>query len=172
MTTPIPVVGYPGNSARLQSDLQTYLNTMLAINMEMLGATGEAATATIMSNTFTPGNDNCLCPIDTNSLPSDTLDTIQATNLRDGQVLYLRIVNSSHVITIANNAGGAGQIYTADGGNIVLSSTSQWVALVYRASITAFVELFRSSPNWGSPGAIGATTANTGAFSSLTLSTP
>jgi hypothetical protein len=147
MTTPIPTVNFPGAGTRLQSELQTYLNTMLAINMEMLGATAEAPTATISSNTFTPGNDYCVCPIDTGG-GAATLNTIQATNIRDGQVLFLRIVNNANVVTIANNATGPNQIYTADGNNIVLGSTKQFLALKYKAgSVNAWEEIFRTIPS-------------------------
>lgn len=172
MTTPIPAAGYPSNDSRTQSDMQTYLETMLSITKEQLGGTSEAASVELSSNTFTPGNNACVCVIDTSGMgATDTLNTIQTTNIRDGEVIFLRSTSSARVITVANAESGAGQIYTSDGNNIILNTTKLFVALKYNASITAFEEVFRtlSNPNWGAPGAIGATTPSTGAFTSLSL---
>jgi hypothetical protein len=168
MTTPIPAAGYPSDSSRTQSDEQTYMETMLSIAKEQFGGTGEAASVQLSSNTFTPGNNACVCPIDTNALgPTDTLNTIQVSNVRDGMVIFLRSTDDSRVITIANNAGGTGEILTQDGNSIVLADTRLFVALKYNAAVTAFEEVFRTTPSWEAPGAIGATTPNTGTFSSI-----
>jgi hypothetical protein len=231
MTAPIPAEGYPSNTARTDADMQTYFETMLSITKEQLGGTGEATSVELASNTFTPGNNACVCVIDTSGMgPTDTLNTIQiSTVVRDGMVIFIRSTNNSRVITIANGAGGIGQVFTGDGNNITLSSTKLFVALKYNASIEAFEEVFRtfgsssglSNPMttlgdtiygttggaptrlagntsttrnflrqtgtgsaseapawdtlqtgdipWGSPGAIGETSPNTGTFSSLTL---
>jgi hypothetical protein len=143
----IPAAGFPSNASRTQADMQTYLETMLSITKEQLGGTSEAASVQLASNTFTPGNNACVCPIDTNGLaPSDTLNTIQTTNIRDGEVIYLRSTSDSRVVTITNGASGAGQIFTQDGNPIVLDDTRQFVALKYNAAITAFEELFRTTP--------------------------
>ncbi len=169
MTTPIPAAGYPSNTARTQSDIQTYLETMLSIQKEVLGGTSEAASVQLASNTFTPGNNACVCVIDTSGGPTDTLNVITTTNIRDGEVIFIRITNNARVITVANNAGGTGQIYTADGNPIVLSSTKIFVALKYNASISAFEEVFRSSVSLASPGPIGGTTPSTGQFTTISL---
>jgi hypothetical protein len=145
MTTPIPAAGYPSDSSRSQSDMQTYFETMLSIQKEVLGGTSEAASVELSSHSFTPGNNECVCVIDTASMAStDTLNTIDATNVRDGEVIVVRSTNEARVITVANAAGGAGQILTADGTNVVLSSTQTFMALKYNAAITAFEEMFRS----------------------------
>lgn len=157
MTTPIPTAGYPSDSSRSQSDMQTYFETMLSIQKEVLGGTSEAASVELSSNSFTPGNNACVCAIDTAALAStDTLNTINAMNVRDGEVLVVRSTNSARVITVANAAGGAGQILTADGTNIVLSSPKTFVALKYNASITAFEEMFRSPVASGASADVGA----------------
>ena len=171
MTTPIPAAGYPSNTARTQSDIQTYLETMLSIQKEVLGGTSEAASVQLASYTFTPGNNACVCNIDTNGLgPSDTLNTITPTNIRDGEVILIRSTNNSRVITVTNGAGGTGQIYTADGNNVVLTSTKTFLALKYNIGITAFEEVFRAAPvNLANPGPIGGTTPSSATFTSLTL---
>ncbi|HEY9756553.1 MAG TPA: hypothetical protein V6C97_15400 [Oculatellaceae cyanobacterium] len=156
MTTPIPAAGYPSDSSRSQSDMQTYFETMLSIQKEVLGGTSEAASVPLSSNSFTPGNNACVCVIDTEAMASsDSLDTINALNVRDGEVIFIRSTNSARVITVNNAAGGAGQILTADGTNVALSSTKTFLALKYNASITSFEEMFRS-PTTTSPPAVGA----------------
>ncbi len=210
--------------------MQTYFETMLSITKEQLGGTGEAASVALSAHAFTPGNNACVCVIDTSGGgSSDTLNSITATNVRDGEVIIIRTTSNARVITIANGAGGAGQIFTGDGSNIVMSSTKLFVALKYNASITAFEEVFRtfspasgfsnpmtavgdtiyggtsgaatrlagntttsrnflrqtgtgsasaapawdtlqsSDVPWGSPGAIGGTSASSGTFTSLAL---
>lgn len=173
MTTPIPASGYPSNTARTQSDIQTYLETMLSIQKEVLGGTSEAASVQLSGNTFVPGNNACVFNIDTNGLgPSDTLNSVTPTNVRDGEVIIIRSTNNARVITVTNGAGGAGQIYTADGNNVVLSSTKTFLALKYNIGINAFEEVFRAAPvNLAIPGPIGGTTPNTATFTSLTVET-
>lgn len=157
MTTPIPAAGYPSDSSRSQSDMQTYFETMLSIQKEVLGGTSEAASVPLSSNSFTPGNNACVCVIDTEALASsDALDTINALNVRDGEVIFIRSTNSARVITVNNAAGGAGQILTADGTNVALSSTKTFLALKYNASITSFEEMFRSPIVATGPANIGA----------------
>jgi hypothetical protein len=174
MTTPIPAAGYPSNTARTQSDIQTYLETMLSIQKEVLGGTSEAPSVQLASNTFTPGNNACVCNIDTNGLgPTDMLNTITPTNIRDGELVLIRSTNNARVITVANGAGGTGQIYTADGNNVVLSSTKTFLALKYNIGINAFEEVFRAAPvNLAIPGPIGGTTPNTATFTSITVEDP
>ena len=172
MTTPIPPSGYPSDTTRTQSDIQTYLETMLSIQKEILGGTGEAASVELVSHSFTPGNNACICVIDTASMASsDYLDVIDPSNCRDGIVIYLRITNDGRVITVINGAGGTGQIFTIDGNNFVLESTSIFLALKFNESISAFEEMFRSTADtdWAVPGAIGSTTPNSGTFTSITL---
>jgi len=144
---------------------------MLSIQKEVLGGTSEAASVQLASNTFTPGNNACVCNIDTNGLgPTDTLATITPSNIRDGEVILIRSTNNARVITVTNGAGGTGQIYTADGNNVVLSSTKTFLALKYNIGITAFEEVFRAAPvNLANPGPIGGTTPSTAQFTSLTL---
>jgi hypothetical protein len=175
MTSPIPAAGYPSNTSRTQADMQTYFETMLSITKEQLGGTTEAASVQLASNTFTPGNNACVFPIDTNAGgPTDTLNTIQTTNIRDGEVLFIRSTNNARVITVTNAAGGAGELLTANGNNIELNDTRLFVAFKYNFAITAFEEMFRSysSPNLSSPGPIGNTTPSSGEFTTLTLTGP
>jgi hypothetical protein len=145
----IAASGYPGNSARLQSDMMSFFEQILSDIKEMPGGTSEIVATNLSAHTFTPPNNGCTNIIDTAGFGStDTLNTINASNLRDGQIVILRSVSSARVITINNANGRAGQILTADGNSIVLSATNLFVCLKYNATLLtpSFEELFRSTP--------------------------
>ena len=69
---------------------------------------------------------------------TDGLNTI--TGGTDGQHIYIKAVGASDVITVANKAGGTGQIVTGTGGNLVISSLVEdtFYHFVYRSSVTTW----------------------------------
>jgi hypothetical protein len=83
---------------------------------------------TIASGSVTPTQGNH--SIDTEGdAATDNLSNIVTTNLDDGRLLMLRCENNARVVTIKNEAGGAGQIHSADGKDIVLDDTSTLLVL-------------------------------------------
>jgi hypothetical protein len=165
--------------------MQTYFENNLSFIKEGLSGTGQQTSTPLLSHIFTPagtttsgdpgsGNNACWYTIDSQGgASSDYVNNISpTTNFRDGQMVGFRITSNARTITIMNNVSGTGAIIlTADGNNIVLNNIQQFVLLKYNLSLNAFEEV-RTPTNWSSPGAIGATTANTGAFTSLSLTTP
>jgi hypothetical protein len=167
MSGPLPAPGYIRNTSRTVSDAQTEWELDIAVAKETLGGTSEGATLSITSNTITPVDDYCVYPVDASG--GGTINTINVSNMRDGQLLFLHCVTSSDPITIANMVSGSGvQIATFSGRNIVLTNPAQFVALKYNESANVFQEMF-PQPNWGAPGPIGSSTASTGTFTSISV---
>jgi hypothetical protein len=63
---------------------------------------------------------------------ADDLDTIIGGS--DGDVLRLQLENASRSVTLRNSGGGSGNIRTADGSDIKLSSSNTFVDLTYDAT--------------------------------------
>jgi hypothetical protein len=167
MSGPLPAPGYIRNTSRTVSDAQAEWELDIAVAKETLGGTSEGATLSITSNTITPVDNYCVYPVDASG--GGTINTINVSNMRDGQLLFLHCVTSSDPITIANMASGSGvQIATFSGINIVLTNPAQFVALKYNESANVFQEMF-PQPNWGAPGPIGSSTASTGTFTSISV---
>jgi hypothetical protein len=176
MSGPLPVAGYVSDSSRTQADLQVQTELWVAVMKETIGGESEYNVSgtfgiALSSHILSPVNGFCVYGLLPQSGSSDQLNTIVTSTLRDGQVLYLRLGNSSDTITIINGATGSGHILTFSGANIVLTNTRQFVAVKWNAALGAFEEIFPAT-NLSAPGPIGGTTPSTGSFTSLTLSTP
>jgi hypothetical protein len=115
----------------------------------MIGGESEGSTLAITSNSITPVNNACVFPVDASG--GGTIDTIQVTNMRDGQVIFLHSVNSSNPITIANLASGGGgvPISTFSGQNIVLTNPKIFISLKYNEAANKFQEMFPYSTSSG-----------------------
>ncbi len=148
--------------------MQSAAELVNSVVKQLLGAASEAsATLSITSNTITPLGGPCVLPVDQSG--GGIINTIVATNLTDGQVIYIRSVNPSNPITIANNATGSGvPIATFSGQNIVLTNPAMFISLKYNQSLNRFQEMF-PYPNWSAPGAIGSSTPAAGTFTTLSL---
>lgn len=86
---------------------------------------------------------------------TDDLDTIGVPTA--GWLLFLRIANAARTVRIRHNGGGSGNIRTAFGADILLTSTNQVALLIYDALLTA----------WNVISVAG--TANLGADTTLTI---
>ncbi|HEY9755245.1 MAG TPA: hypothetical protein V6C97_08790 [Oculatellaceae cyanobacterium] len=168
MSGPLPAPGYLSSTSRLVSDMQSAAELVNSVIKEMLGAAPEAATLSISSNSITPPDNACVLPVDQSG--GGTINTVNVSNSRDGQIYIIHSVSASNPITIANLASGSGvQIATFSGQNIVLTNPAVFISLKYNATLNRFQEIF-PYPNWSAPGAIGGTTPSSGAFTTLTLS--
>jgi len=158
--------------------MQAAFENANSVGKELIGGAPEGATLAIASNVITPVNDACVFPID--AAGGGTVNLINVGDIRDGQVIAVHSVNPSNPITITNMAtatGGNIPIATYSGSNIVLTNPAQFLLLKYNAALSLFQEFNTpanggGSTNWGSPGAIGSVTPNTGAFTSVTSATP
>jgi hypothetical protein len=165
--TPLPAAGYISDPSRTVEEAQAEWELDISVTKTGLGGFSEGSTLSITSNSITPVSTNCVYPVDATG--GGTINTIQTTNVRDGEVIFLHCVTSGDPITIANLASGSGApIATFSGGNITLSDSAQFISLKFNATANQFQEMF-PYPTWAAPGAIGSTTPNTGTFTSLTL---
>ena len=168
MAGPLPVYGYLSSGTRIVSDMQSAAELVNSVVKQLLGAASEASTLSITSNTIIPLGGPCVLPVDQSG--GGTINTIVATNLTDGQVIYIHSVHPTNPITIANNATGSGvPIATFSGQNIVLTNPAMFISLKYNQSLNQFQEMFPYT-NLLAPGPIGSTLANTGAFTTLSVS--
>lgn len=67
---------------------------------------------------------------------TDDLDTIGVPT--SGWLLFLRIANAGRTVRLRNNGGGSGNIRTAFGADILLTSTNQEALLIYDALLTVW----------------------------------
>lgn len=112
-----------------------------AVVNELLGAQAES-TLTIASGDVTPTR--AIHSLDTEAAAAaDDLDHFLQTNLDDGRLLLVRAVNASHVVTLKHNTGGAGNIQSVNGADIVLDATTKWVLFQRRS--TSWYEVIRGN---------------------------
>src|ERR1700728_3246940 len=139
--TPLPAAGYISNSSRTVLDAQNEWELDISVAKTGLGGFSEGSTLSITSNSITPVTTACVYPVDATG--GGTINTIQVTNVRDGQVIFLHFVTSSDPITIANLASGSGApIATYSGQNIVLTNPAMFISLKYNATANQFQEMF------------------------------
>src|SRR3984957_4775066 len=97
--TPLPAAGYISDSSRTVEDAQTEWELDISVAKTGLGGFSEGSTLSIASNSITPVSTACVYPVDASG--GGTINTIQTTNVRDGEVIFLHCVNGSDPITIA-----------------------------------------------------------------------
>lgn len=130
--------GYWSDSARTKGEIKLAGENLISITKEMPGGTGET-TATIASGSFTPVNNYAVYALETEaSAVSDVLDHIATTNVRNGQIIGIRLFDDTHDITIDASAGGVGQIKTPDGFDIDMTDSRQIVWLKYNSTGTSW----------------------------------
>lgn len=140
----LPASGHLSNAARTVAELKADLDAIRDVSAETEGGAARAA-LTIAAGVITPttGVGGGHYTIETEAAAaSDTLDTVAQTNTRDGQVITLWAVNAAHVVTINNNAGGAGQLLLTGGVAFTLDSLDKWIRFARRG--TNWTELDRS----------------------------
>lgn len=141
MTSPV-ADGYIDTGVRTTAEMAQVFEDYSSLLMELIGGRAEHAAVTLSSDAFAPVVDYCVYPLNPQSSTTDNLATISATSVRDGGVVVCRNYNSANTITIQN---GVGNIYTADGADVALNNTGDYIAFIYRGS--AWYELFRTSAN-------------------------
>lgn len=97
-------------------------------------------TLTLATDAITPRFARHL--VDTEGVAStDNLATINTTYLSDGAWLLLSAVSAARVVTVKNNSGSSPKIFTADGLDVILDSTSK--KLLLERVGTTWVEIGR-----------------------------
>lgn len=113
----------------------------IAIAKETAGGSSEGSTLSISANSITPTDSASFYPVD--AAGGGIINTIDLTNIRDAQMIFLHCVTSRNPITIANLATGSGApIATSSGKNIVLNDPAIVLVLKYSATANQFQELF------------------------------
>ena len=125
--TAFPASGYLSNAARTEGEMKTALEDFLAATKQ-LGGTQAISTLTIVSGAITPTRG--VHAVDTESAAAtDDLDTINTTNLPDGNWLMLECADNARNVVVRHNQGGAGKILLADAANYTLDDTTQFLLL-------------------------------------------
>lgn len=125
-----------------QADFQTDCEATNSVLRETIGGAAKA-TVTIAGNAFTPANnEGAHVQVDTSGA-AQTLNTITATNCRDGHVKRISINSNSNALTI-NNGSSAGSIKTKDGNAITISDTTGVIEVEYSAADGFWHETFRN----------------------------
>lgn len=101
-----------------------WLDALHGATQELIG--GKAGSAlTIAAGSILPTG--AIHTVDTEALAAaDDLSHIDLTNMPDGRLILLYPVDATRVVTIKHALGGAGEILTADGGDVVLDATMKW----------------------------------------------
>ena len=142
MTT-FPAAGYIGGDTRTEAEVEQAFEDWLAATRQLVGAQA-ISTLTIASGAVTPTRGTHA--VDTEALAaSDDLDTISTANLPDGSWLLIFSADNARNVVVRHNQGGAGKILLADGANLTLDDTSQWLLL--RRSGIDWVEVDRGYGN-------------------------
>ncbi len=125
MTT-LPASGYWENNARTEGEGKQWGEDIRDVIAELLGGSA-ASMLTIASGVILPITANHT--IEGEASASDDLTNITTTNMPDGRILLITAYNASHVITVKDAAGGAGQIHLYNGADFALDSTTKWLLL-------------------------------------------
>ncbi|MBX9877642.1 MAG: hypothetical protein K2Y22_04220 [Candidatus Obscuribacterales bacterium] len=143
LASTLPADGYISNAARTVGEMKTALETVRDVIAELPGGAA-AQSLTISSGSITPANEGgAVIVVDTEgAAASDDLTNIVQTNTPDGRILIVTSADDGRDPTIKNAAGGAGQIFTGDGADVVLKTTKMY--LVLRRSGTGWNEIARS----------------------------
>lgn len=122
-----PAAGYFSDPARTNAEAKAAQDTWLAATKQLPGGAAETAN-TIVAGVVTPTTS--IWSVDTEAAAaSDDLTHIATTNIPDGSIVYVHAASAARVVTVKHNAGGAGQIASADVADIVLDATSKWLIL-------------------------------------------
>lgn len=133
---------------RTKAEGQAAIEQILGLIREMLGGNAEyTATIPLVSNSFAAVDDYMIYPIDTAGgvASTDNLNSITfspSTDIRDGMIIGLHIVNASRVVWVKNNNTSPKQIYTASGRDVLLNKTNRYIWLKYNLAADAFYQIF------------------------------
>lgn len=118
-----------GTAADVKTRLAQSLDSLGNLDFKAIGA------LTISGGSVTPTQN--WHTVDTEgSAASDDLDTIAATNVTDGFVLFLRQANDARDVTLKH---GTGNISCPGGVDIALADTTQVVMLIYDGTLTKWL---------------------------------
>ena len=126
--------GYMENPARTVAEMKVAVDQNRDAMCELLGGDDDFATneeLTISSGVVTPTR--AIHSIDTESdAATDNLDTIATTNHNESRLLLVYPENAGHTVVVIDQAGGAGQIHTADGEDFSMDEIDKRL-LLYRS---------------------------------------
>jgi hypothetical protein len=144
--TALAAPGYISDNARTEGQKKQFLEDLNAVLKETLGGSAETE-LTLSGGSITPAaGGHGLHRVDTEAdAATDDLTNIATTNVRDGGILVLRNENTGRTVVVKHNAGGAGQVFLADGVDVVLSDAKSYIML--KRNGTQFDEVFRGGPN-------------------------
>lgn len=135
--------GYISDDDRTQADGKTYHENLLAGIKSMPGGSG-AQTLTIASDAISPAAETWLILLlNQGGAANDDLKTINTTNIRDGQLLFLTAGNAAQAPRVFTGGGGSGQIVTAKGAHLT-PGTKSMVVVRWDLSTTSWKEVFHS----------------------------
>ena len=135
MTSPT-TDGYLENAARTVAEMKTALYQNRDAMCELLGGDDDFSSneeLTISSGSVTPTR--AIHSIDTESdASSDDLDTIVTTNHPESRLLLIYPENAGRTVVVKDQAGGAGQIHTADGNDFSMDGIDKRLLLYRRGT--------------------------------------
>lgn len=86
------------------------------------------ASGSVTAENGSPAQPTSHVTIDTESdAAADDLTNITVDEFEDGQFILVGLENAARVVTIKHESGGAGQLSMADGLDLILAKTTQWV---------------------------------------------
>jgi len=151
--TALPAAGYFTDDARNNGEAKQGQDDMLAAMRELLGGDAETTIA-LAGGQITPTR--AVHSIDTEGgVAADDLSNIILTHHPDGRLALLRGANPARVVTVLHAAGGAGQIFLADGQPFALDNRSKWLLLKRTVSDWEEIARFYGADKAGSRGFIG-----------------
>lgn len=164
---------------RTDGDMETAFEEIVSLLKETLGGTSEinSTAMRIVSGVVAIQDNASAYQIDTTggTAATDTLNrlTVLGTT-RDGYMISIRGTNTGRVVTVANAATGAGQIFTCNGLPFILRDPRSFMILRYSSSSTGWIEVMRSESSRIDQmlGGVNATTlVNTGTAGTITPTT-
>lgn len=139
MSDSLPVDGYVPDLSRTVTEMRTALEGIRDSVFQTIGHAPKT-TLTIASGAITPNR--AIHKVNTEaSASTDDLTNILSTNVPDGFWVVLEALDPARVVTIVDSAGGAGQIATLDGDDIVLNDRPR-VFLEYDDTAGLWNEVF------------------------------
>jgi len=133
----LPAANYLSNAARTEGEQKVAFEDQRDAIAQVPGVGVAEQSLTIASGSITPADGAAgIIKIDTEGgAGTDDLTNVAQTNVPDGSLLWLRITNNAHVVTVKHNSGGTGQITLRNGLDFVLSDTSFWLLVKRTGSL-------------------------------------
>lgn len=127
MAIALPSAGYFNGAITNANAKDAQDDTLAFLRQSIMGSAVET-TLTIASGTVTPTSTQHAVETE-GSTSSDDLTNIALTNMTDGQLITLRCLDATHVVTLKHQAGGSGQLNLWNGVDTKLDNISKYITL-------------------------------------------